>query len=73
MDACTNKNQQFTEYEQTAKPQWNTRRNKNVSIHHENISKICLIPCPLHHQTTRWKHRLMTHLIQVQGKNQTIT
>ena len=31
---------------------------------------IFLIPRPHRPQMTRWKHRLMTNLIQVQGKNQ---
>ena len=71
MGDCMNEEQQFPEDKQAAKPQWNTLRNKNVSIRHDNTSKFRLIPCPLFHQITRWKHRRMTHLIQVQGKNQT--
>ena len=46
-------------------PQWNTQRNKNVSIRNEILSIFCLIPRP---QTTRRKHRWMTDLIQVQDK-----
>ena len=68
-----NKNQPVSEDQQAAKPQRNTRRNNNVSIRHDNISKFRLFPRPLRHQMTRWKHRRMTHMIQVQGKNQTIT
>ena len=70
MDACINKEQQVPEDQQAAKPQWNTQRNKHVSIWHENIMKFRLIPCPRHPQTTRRKHFRMTHLIQVHGKNQ---
>ena len=73
MDSCMNKKEQVSEYQQAAKPQCNTRRNKNVSIRHDNILKFRLIPNPLLHQMTLWKHRQMTHLIQVQDKNQTIT
>ena len=68
-----NKEQQVPEYQQAEKPQRNTQRKKYVSIRQENISKFRLIPCPLRHQINRWKHLRMTHLIQVQGKNQTIT
>ena len=73
MDACMNKEQQFPEDQQAAKPQWNTQRNGNVSIRHDNTSKFRLIPRPLRHQMNCWKHRRMTHLIQVQFKNQTST
>ena len=68
-----NKKQQVPEYQQAANPKCNTQSNRNVSILHNNISKFRLIPRPLRHQMTRWKHRRMTHLIQVQGKNQTST
>ena len=51
--------------------QWNMQRNKNVSIRHRNILKFCLIPCLHRPQTTRLKHRWMTHIIQVQGQKQT--
>ena len=30
---------------------------------------VCLIPCFYHPQMNRWKHFLITHMIQVQGKN----
>ena len=70
MGACMNREKKVPEYQQAAKPQWNTRRNKNVSIWHENISNFRLIPCPRRPHMTRRKHRQMTHLIQVQGKNQ---
>ena len=73
MDACMNKNQQVPEYQQAAKSQFNMQSNNNVSVRHDNISKFRLIPRPLCHHTTRWKHRRMTNLIQVQGKNQTST
>ena len=53
MGACVNKEQQVPEYQQPAKPQRNTRSNKNVSIRHENISKFRLIPHPHRHQMTR--------------------
>ena len=69
MYACMKKEQQVPEYQQDAEPQWNTQRNKNVSIRHDNISKLRLIPRPLSHQMTRRKYRRMTRLIQVQGKN----
>ena len=39
MDACMNKEQPVPEYQQAEKPQWNTRRNKNMSVRHKNISK----------------------------------
>ena len=68
-----NKEQQVPEDQQYVKPQWNTQRNKNVSIRHENTSKFRLIPHPHRHQMARRKNRWMTHLIQVQGKNQPIT
>ena len=73
MYACMNKEQQVPEYQQAAKPQWNTRRKNNVSIRHENISKFRLIPRPHSHQMTLWKHHWMNHLIQVQSKNQPST
>ena len=73
MDACINKEQHVPEDQQDAKLQWNTQRNNNVSIRHTNISKFRLIPCPHRHQMTRRKHRRMTHLIQVQVKNQPST
>ena len=63
MGACMNKYQQVPEYQQASKQQWSTQRNKNVSIWHDNLSKFCLIPRPIRHQMTRWKHRRMTHLI----------
>ena len=44
------------------------KEKEHVHTARDNISKFRLIPCPLCHQTTRWKHRRMTHLIQVQGK-----
>ena len=56
------------EDQQAEKPQRNTQRNKNVSIRHENISKICLITRPYCHNMTRQKHRWRTHMIQIQGK-----
>ena len=68
-----NKEQQVPEYQQATNPQWNTRRNKNVSISQENISNFRLVPRPYCHQIICWKHRQMTHLIQVQVKNQTST
>ena len=37
MDACTNKEQQVPGDQQSAKPQWNMRRNKNVPIRRNNI------------------------------------
>ena len=49
------------------------KEKEHVHTARDNISKFRLIPCPLCHQTTRWKHRRMTHLIQVQGKKQTST
>ena len=73
MDACMNKEQQVPEYQQSTNPQCNTQRNKNVSIQHDNILKLRLITCPLRHQVTRSKHCWMTHMMQVQGKNQTST
>ena len=73
MDACMNMGQQVTEYQQAANMQWNMQRNKKVSIRHKNISKFCLITRPLCHKMTRWKHRWMTHMIEIQGKNQTST
>ena len=52
--------------------QWNTQRNKNVSIRHRNILNFFLIHRPHRPQMTHWKHFWMTHLIQAQGKtNQT--
>ena len=60
-----NREQQVPEYQQAEKLQWNMQRNKNLSIWHYNISKFCMIPHPLRHQMTRWKHRRMTHMIQV--------
>ena len=68
MDACMNWNQQIPEYKKIAKPQCNMQRNKNVSIRHNNISKFCLIPCPLPLQMTRWKHCQMTHIVNAQRK-----
>ena len=50
--------------------QWNTQSNKNMSLRHRNIRNFCLIPCPHRPQMNRWKHCQMTHLIQVQSKNQ---
>ena len=50
--------------------QWNTQRIKNVSIQHRNISNFRLIPRPNCPHMTRLKHSHMTHIIQVQGKNQ---
>ena len=73
MDAYMNKDQQVPKDQQAAKPQWNMQKNNNVSIRHENISKFCLIPCPNCHHMTCQKHRQITHLIQVQGKNQPST
>ena len=64
-----NNYQQVPEYQQAANPQWNTQRNKNVSIWHESISKLLLIPRPHRHQINCWKHSQMTRLIKVQGKN----
>ena len=64
-----NNKQQIPGDKQDAKPQCNTQRNKNVSIRHGNISKSRLIPCPICHQMTCWKHIQMNHMIQVQGKN----
>ena len=40
MYACINKEQQVPEYQQSVEPQWNTQSNKNVSIQHENITKV---------------------------------
>ena len=68
MDTSMNKKQQVTENQQAENPQCNTLRNKNVSIRHDNIPKVFLIPCPLRHKMTRWKHHRMTYLIQLQGK-----
>ena len=68
-----NKEQQVPEDQQAGNPQCNTLSNKNVSIRHDNISKLCLIPRPHPHQMTNWKRRQMTHLIQVQVKNQPST
>ena len=68
-----NKQKKVPEYQQAEKPQWNTRRNKNVSIQHENISRVCLIPRPHRPQMTCRKHHRTNHLIQVQGKNQPST
>ena len=73
MDAYMNKKQQVPEYQQSTKPQRNMQRNKNMSILYGNISKFRLIPSRICHQMTRWKHHQMTHLIQVQSKNQTST
>ena len=68
-----NNEQHVCEYQQAAKPQWNTRRNKNVSIRHENISNFFLIPRPHRHQMTRWKNHRMTHMISYKAKtNQAI-
>ena len=63
MDACVNKEQQVPEEQQAENSQWNTQRNKNISIRHRNILKFCLIPCPRHPQMTIRKHRWMTHLV----------
>ena len=68
-----NKEQQVPEDQQAVKMQWKTRRNKNISIRHKNISKFYLIPFPHHYQMACWKHRQMNHMIQVQGNNQTST
>ena len=60
----------FLKINNLQKPQWNTQRNNNVSIRHKMVSRFCLItlpPCP---QTTRRKHRPITHLVQAQSKNQ---
>ena len=73
MDACTNEEQQVPEDQQTTNPQWNTQRNKNKYIWQEKISIFCLITCPHCQHMTHWKHSLMTHLIQLQGKIQTST
>ena len=73
MDTCMNKKQQVPEDQQAAKLQFNTQSNKKFSIRHKNISKFRLISHPHRHQITRRKRRWMTHLIQVQGKNQTST
>ena len=73
METCMNKKQQVTENQQAAKLQCNLQRNNNLSIRSDSISEFRLIPSPLFHQMTRWKHRWMTHRVQVQGKNQTIT
>ena len=65
-----NKEQQFPEDQQAENPQWNTQRNKNVSIRHKNISKFRLITRPRSPHMNCCKHRRMTHLIEVQEKNQ---
>ena len=70
MEACMNKDQQVPEDQQAAKLQWNTQRNKNMSIRHINILKFRLIHRPHCSQTTRQKHCQMTYLIPVQGKDQ---
>ena len=49
MYACMKKEQQVPEDEEPANPQGNTRSNKNMSVWHSNIPKICLIPQPLCH------------------------
>ena len=65
-----NKEQQVPEDQKSANTQCNTQRNKNVSIRHRNILKFRLILRPRCPRITCRKHRQMTHLIQVQGKNQ---
>ena len=63
-----NREQQVPEYQQAEKLQWNMRRNNNVSMQHENISKFRLITFAHRHQMTRQKHRRMTNLIRYKAK-----
>ena len=65
-----NKAQQITEDQQAENPQWNTQMNKNVYIGYGIISIFSLILCPHCTWITCWKHCRMTHLIQVQEKNE---
>ena len=64
-----NNEQNVSEDQQAANPQWNTQMNKTVYIRQENIPKFCLVPRPHRHQMTHRKYRRMTHLIEAQGKN----
>ena len=68
MGSYMNKYQKIPEYQQAENPQWDMQRNKNVPIRQETLSVFCLVPRPPIPQMTHWKHRRMTHLIQVQGK-----
>ena len=65
-----NKEQQFPEDQQAAKSAMEHSMEKNVSIWHRNILKFCLIPRPHRPQTICRNHRLMNHLIRLQGKTQ---
>ena len=51
-------------------PQWNTQKNKKVSIRHKDVLKFRLIPHPHCPKMTCRKHHWTTNLIQVQGKRQ---
>ena len=64
-----NKEQQYPEDQQTEKSTMeNTKEQERVHTEQKYID-FFLIICPHRHHTTRWKHRLMTHLILLQGKN----
>ena len=61
-----NKELQFSEDQQAMEH----AKEKNLSILHKMISIFCLIPRTPRPQMNCPKNRRMTHMIQVQGKNQ---
>ena len=70
MDAYMNKGGGKLKINKLQNPQCNTQRTKNLSIRHKIRSVFFLILYPPRPQMNCQKRCQMTHMIQVQGKNQ---